>query len=119
MDLRSYRKHASFGSIARATGVTTTTISLIASGKRTPSAALASRIELACGGHVRATELRRVSDPSSRPIEPRASRELPAVDARNPADNGHDCAADSVSERDESDQTNDATRLSVSAERRP
>ena len=60
MDLRSYKRafRVKYLTIAQSCGVSSATISYIASGHRTPSAALAAKIELACDGHVTAAELR-------------------------------------------------------------
>jgi hypothetical protein len=60
MDLPTYKRafRVKYRTIAEACGVTPATISFIASGHRRPSQALADKIELACGGYVRAAELR-------------------------------------------------------------
>jgi DNA-binding transcriptional regulator YdaS (Cro superfamily) len=60
MDLVEYGKQrrGAFVAIARAVGVTPTTITLIAKRRRRPSLELASRIAAACDGAVSAADLR-------------------------------------------------------------
>jgi hypothetical protein len=74
MDLSGYRKQfrVPFLSIAKSTGVSAATITLIAKGRRRPSQELADKIELATGGHVRAADLR-----NGLPAAPRAAPPVP------------------------------------------
>jgi hypothetical protein len=144
MDLRTYRKRGlgTYADIAKRTGVSLASISFIASRKRKPSQRLAEAIERATGGHVKAAGLRRNTNlpavpgsphppvPTGAVGEPTFERDrseadqVDAVRSTSPAiadhaGNGRDQADRTASDQADRNQTNDAARLSVSAERQP
>jgi hypothetical protein len=126
MDLIGYRKTSgrSFAHLARLVGVHRHSLSEIAAGRRRPSWRLAGRIELETGGLVeRAQWFPPVSDPSSKPLEPTApgarGEIYPPMSARDSTRNGLDSAVNTLRDDTDRDQTNDATRHSVTTEPAP